>query len=55
MAGNAGNTDEHRALNYLAMRYQGIYAKTAEQFVRIFHWPGGSTLFAIKQYWEDCR
>ncbi|WP_442499354.1 hypothetical protein [Methylobacter sp. sgz302048] len=29
---NAGATDEHRALNYLAMRYPAIYAKTAEQF-----------------------
>jgi hypothetical protein len=29
---NAGATDEHRALNYLAMRYPGIYAKAAEQF-----------------------
>jgi hypothetical protein len=33
---NAGSTDEHRALNYLAMRYPGIYAKTAEQFARDF-------------------
>ena len=29
---NAGATDEHRALNYLAMRYPAIYAKTAEEF-----------------------
>ena len=29
---NAGATDEHRALNYLAMRYPAIYAKTAEKF-----------------------
>ena len=29
---NAGATDEHRALNYLAMRYHTIYAKAAEQF-----------------------
>jgi cyclic patellamide precursor peptide PatG len=33
---NAGSTDDHRALNYLAMRYPGIYAKTAEQFARDF-------------------
>lgn len=32
MTDNAGATDEHRALNYLAMRYQTIYAKAAEQF-----------------------
>jgi PatG Domain len=31
---NAGATDEHRALNYLAMRYPAIYAKTAEEFGR---------------------
>jgi PatG Domain len=31
---NAGATDEHRALNYLAMRYPGIYAKAAEGFAR---------------------
>jgi PatG Domain len=29
---NAGATDEHRALNYLAVRYDAIYAKTAEAF-----------------------
>jgi len=33
---NAGSTDDHRALNYLAMRYPGIYAKTGEQFARDF-------------------
>jgi hypothetical protein len=27
---NAGATDEHRALNYLAVRYPAIYAQTAE-------------------------
>jgi PatG Domain len=31
---NAGGTDEHRALNYLAVRYPGIYAKAAEEFAR---------------------
>lgn len=29
---NAGTTDEHRALNYLAMRYPAIYDKAAEGF-----------------------
>jgi hypothetical protein len=29
---NAGAMDDHRALNYLAMRYPGIYAKAAEEF-----------------------
>ena len=32
MADNAGATDEDRALNYLAVRYQAIYAKAAECF-----------------------
>jgi hypothetical protein len=32
--GNAGATDEHRALNYLAVRYPGIYAAVAEAFTR---------------------
>lgn len=31
---NAGAADEHRALNYLAMRYPGIYARTAEAFAQ---------------------
>ena len=30
MADNAGATDEHRALNYLAVRYPAIYARSAE-------------------------
>jgi hypothetical protein len=34
MADNAGATDEHRASNYLAVRYQAIYAKAAEEFAR---------------------
>jgi hypothetical protein len=32
IADNAGGTDEHRALNYLAVRYPPIYAKAAEEF-----------------------
>lgn len=32
MTDNAGATDEHRVLNYLAMRYPSIYSKTAEKF-----------------------
>jgi len=36
MTDNAGATDEHRVLNYLAMRYPGIYATAAEQFGRDF-------------------
>lgn len=36
MTDNAGATDEHRALNYLAMRYPGIYENSAEQFARDF-------------------
>jgi PatG C-terminal len=34
MADNAGATDEHRALNYLAVRYPSIYATTAERFAQ---------------------
>jgi|SRR5215208_470589 len=30
IADNAGATDEHRALNYLVVRYPAIYARTAE-------------------------
>lgn len=40
MTDNAGATYEHRALNYLAMRYPGIYAKTAEEFARDFSLSG---------------
>ncbi|SCX46278.1 hypothetical protein [Nitrosospira sp. Nsp1] len=32
MTDNAGATDEHRVLNYLAMRYPAIYTKAAEKF-----------------------
>src|SRR5271165_275897 len=34
LADNAGGTDEHRALNYLAVRYPAIYANAAEAFAR---------------------
>jgi hypothetical protein len=34
MADNAGATDEHRAVNYLAVRYHAIYAAVAEAFER---------------------
>lgn len=34
MADNAGATDEHRALNYLAVRYPAVYTNTAEAFAR---------------------
>jgi hypothetical protein len=40
MTDNAGAMDDHRALNYLAMRYPGIYAKTAEEFARDFSLTG---------------
>ncbi len=32
MADNAGATDKHRAVNYLAVRYPAVYAKVAESF-----------------------
>ena len=34
MADNAGTTDEHRALNYCAVRYPAIYANAAQAFAR---------------------
>jgi hypothetical protein len=34
MTDNAGATDEHRALNYLALRYPAIYATAADAFNR---------------------
>src|SRR5215472_3968023 len=34
MADNAGATDDHRALNYCAVRYPAIYAKAAEEFAQ---------------------
>ena len=37
---NSGTTNEHRALNYLAMRYPVIYAKAAEEFARDFSLTG---------------
>jgi hypothetical protein len=40
IADNAGATDEHRALNYLAVRYPRIYEKTSEQFQRNFAFTG---------------
>lgn len=40
MTDNAGATDDHRALNYLAMRYPGIYAKATEEFARDFSLTG---------------
>ncbi len=41
MADNAGATDEHRAINYLAVRYPAIYARAAEAH------GGESTLTAV--------
>ena len=34
IADNAGATDEHRALNYLAVRYPAIYARASESYGR---------------------
>jgi hypothetical protein len=34
LADNAGATDEHRAMTYLAVRYQAIYGTAAEAFAR---------------------
>jgi hypothetical protein len=40
MTDNAGATDEHRALNYLALRYPSIYANAVEEFARDFSLSG---------------
>jgi hypothetical protein len=40
MADNAGAIDEHRALNYLTVRYPRIYTVTTEQFDRNFGFTG---------------
>jgi hypothetical protein len=40
LADNFGATDEHRALNYLAVRYDQIYRRTAQQFVNNFSLTG---------------
>jgi hypothetical protein len=42
MTDNAGATDDTRSLNYLAVRYPGIYAKVAEQFA------SGSSLSGVE-------
>src|ERR1700751_2726531 len=42
MTDNEGAIDQHRALNYLAVRYPAIYAKTAEQFA------GAASLSAVE-------
>jgi PatG C-terminal len=42
MTDNAGATDENRALNYLAVRYPVIYAKTSEAFA------DGASLTAVE-------
>jgi hypothetical protein len=36
MADNAGATDEHRAVNYLVLRYPALYAQVADAFARNF-------------------
>jgi hypothetical protein len=40
LADNAGAIDEHRALNYLTVRYPRIYGVTAEQFGRNYSFTG---------------
>ncbi len=55
MTDNAGATDEHRALNYLAMRYPTIYAKAAEEFAGEFFPDGsGSASLRFKQRAQHC-
>jgi hypothetical protein len=40
LADNVGATDEHRAVNYLAVRYDRIYAQTSEMHARNFSLTG---------------
>jgi hypothetical protein len=40
MTDNAGATDDHRALNYLAVRYHGVYATAADCYDRNFSLTG---------------
>jgi hypothetical protein len=44
LADNVGATDEHRAVNYLAVRYDQIYAQTAAMFARNFSLSGVEVL-----------
>jgi hypothetical protein len=44
VADNAGAMDEHRALNYLTVRYPRIYGVTTEQFERNFSFTGVEAL-----------
>jgi PatG Domain len=44
LADNAGSLDEHRAVNYLTVRYPGIYAVAAEQYDRNFACTGVQVL-----------
>src|SRR5262249_1797008 len=44
VADNAGGTDEHRALNYLAVRYPAIYANAVEQHAADFSLSGVDVL-----------
>jgi PatG Domain len=41
---NAGATDEHRAVDYLAVRYPAIYGKAVEEFARDFSMTGVDVL-----------
>jgi hypothetical protein len=43
LAGNVGETDEHRAVNYLAIRYPAIYTMTAEAHARNLSFVGLKT------------
>ena len=53
---NAGATDEHRALNYLAMRYPAIYAKAAEAvWAGVFADRSGSASLASEQHAQHRR
>ena len=53
---NAGATDEHRALNYLAMRYPAIYAQGGRGiWAGLFADRGGSASLALEQHAQHRR
>ena len=53
---NAGATDDHRALNYLAMRYPAIYTTVAEAYARNASVDRcGSASIRVKRHTQDRR
>ena len=56
MTDNAGATDEHRALNYLAVRYHAIYSQGCRIFrAELFAHRGGSPVVAAQRRAQSAR